>query len=312
MRMKAASSPIESFHLFDAENSMHPSSNNPLDCRPASTGPSVLQRTIVAVLGLSMLVSGPCIFFLNLDSQGWAWACALITTWSGLTLLLLLCHCGCRSPDLFGRKDRGDLVSTTARDTNRVSPLIETLAELGRITSSRSVVLLSAEGAKWRLRIGWNCSQHVGMRIARLLEGRVERKSQSLHDLSLIDGAASAFCTPMHLNSGHSLLLVMLNEVNHAMNYNASTLALQASFRIVGQIRSACHLVPSRDSSYIFPSSQGAFCCSVCQSLSTQDGRWLPWGDWLNETHGFSLSHTFCENCSQWLYGLDDSQVKVA
>ena len=303
--MKIASS-------FHARIPKHPNLQSSLDHCGPSGEPSILERSLIAVLGLSMLIAGPFVFLLNLDNQGWSWAFALITTWSGMALLLLLGHSGCRVSELFGRKDTEGSVHAVATDTTYFNPIMETLAELGRTTKSRSAILLSAEGATWCFRIGWNSSKHVGTIIARLLEGRVPREAQSLVNLSLMDGAASAFCTPMHLNSGHSLLLVMLNEVNHAMNYNASTLALQASFRIVGQIRSACHLVPSRDSSYIFPSSQGAFCCSVCQSLSTQDGRWLPWGDWLNETHGFSLSHTFCENCSQWLYGLDDSQVKVA
>lgn len=312
MFIKSLSAPMKNASsLYTRISKLHKIQNSHERCG-LPVEPSILERALVAVLGLSMLVAGPCVFLLNLNNQGWVWAFALITTWSGMTLLLLLGHSGCRVSELFGSKDTESSVLAVASDTAHFNPIMENLAELGFSTKSRSVILLSAEGATWRFRIGWNSSKHVGSTIARLLEGRVPRDDQSLVNLSLMDGALSAFCTPMHLNSGHSLLLVLLNDVNHTMPYSNVTLAFQTSLKIIGQIGCASHVVQAKDGSDLLLNSQATLCCSVCECLSTQDGRWISWGDWIFETHGIIPSHTFCDNCSEWIYGLDSSHGKTA
>jgi hypothetical protein len=312
MFFKSLPAPMKLSSSFHARISKHPNLQSSLDHCGPSGEPSILERSLMAVLGLSMLIAGPFVFLLNLDNQGWSWAFALITTWSGMALLLLLGHSGCRVSELFGRKDTEGSVHAVATDTTYFNPIMETLAELGRATKSRSAILLSAEGATWCFRIGWNSSKHVGAIIARLLEGRVPRDAQSLVNLSLMDGALSAFCTPMHLNSGHSFLLVLLNDVKHTMPNRDVTLAFQTSLKIIGQIGCSSHVVQAKEDSDLLLNSQAPLCCSVCDCLSTQDGRWISRGDWLYETHGIIQSYTFCDNCSEWIYGLDSSQGKTA
>jgi hypothetical protein len=275
-------------------------------------GPSVSQRALVAVLGLSMVVAGPCLFFFNIENQGWTWVIALITTWLGMSLLVLLWLAGCRHPEIYEKGPEDQSVAPAAGSVIHLNPLMETFAELGRQTNSRSVVLLSAEGAAWCLRMAWNCSQVYGSNIAHLLEGRVQSGTQSLQYLALMDGTVSSFCTPIHLKSGSSLLLVLINEANHTMLYNTPSLAFQASLKIVAQLGNAKHTESARGCAGTFPASRKTLCCSVCDSLSTQDGRWIPWGDWLNETYGTTREFTFCDNCSQWIYGLDASELRAA
>ena len=312
MFIKSHSAPMNIAPLFHRQFSKQHKSRPSVDRRRHSEGPSIFQRALVAVLSLGMIVAGPCIYLLNLNNQGWSWVFVLITTWSGMTLLLLLGHSGCRSYESSKVKDEEDSVIEVAMDKTHCDPIMETLAELGRKTNSRSVILLSAEGATWRFRTGWNSSRHVGGIVARLLEGRVPREAQSLFNLSLMDGTLSAFCTPMHLNSGHSLLLVLLNDVQKAMASSAAALSFQASLKLIREIGCASQVVQAKGNSDVVQDSQETLCCSVCERLSTQDRRWMYWGDWLHETHGITPSHTFCDSCSEWIYGLDASQDKVA
>lgn len=313
MFIKSPSAPMNIAPLFHRQFSKQHNLRPSVDRRRHSAGPSIFQRALVAVLGLGMLVAGPCIYLLNPDNQGWAWAFALITTWSGMTLLLVLGHSGCRSyDDLAEARDEEDSVIEVAMDTTHCDPTMETLAELGRKTNSRSVILLSAEGATWRFRTGWNSSRHVGGIVARLLEGQVPRDAQSLLNLSLMDGTLSAFCTPMHLNSGHSLLLVLLNDVKKTMANNVAALSFQTSLKLIRDIGCASQVVRAKVNSKVPQNSQETLCCSVCDRLSTHDRRWINWSDWLHETHGITPSHTFCDHCSEWIYGLDASIDKVA
>lgn len=259
-----------------------------------------------------MVVVGPCLFLLDPENQVLTWVFAVLTTWLGLSLLLLLWLSGCRDPEVFKTGAEGQSRLLTAQSDIDLNPLMETLAELGRQTNSRSVALLSAEGATWCLRMAWNCSQAYGNSIAQLLEGRVQSGTQSIHYLSLMDGTVSSFCTPIHLKSGSSMLLVLINEANHIMLFNTPSLALQASMKIVEQLGNARHSVAARGRSRISASSPRAVCCTVCDSLHTQDGRWIPWGDWLKETYETTREFTFCDKCSEWIYGLDASELRAA
>ncbi len=304
--------PIRASDCFNSGISAASSTGSPIGRGQDLTGPSVAQRVLVAVLGLSMVVAGPCLFFFNIENQGWTWVIALITTWLGMSLLVLLWLSGCRHPEVFDRRPEDKSVVPDVGSTIHLNPLMETLAELGRQTNSRSVVLLSAEGAEWRLRMAWNCSQVYGSNIARLLEGRVQSGIQSLQYLALMDCTVSSFCTPIHLKSGSSLLLVLINEANHTMLYNTPSLAFQTSLKIVAQFGNAKHMESARGCAGTFPASRKTLCCSVCDSLPSQDGRWIPWGDWLNETYGTTREFTFCDNCSQWIYGLDASELRAA
>lgn len=269
---------------------------------------SVLQRGLVAILGLSLVLAGPCLFIFNIKNQGWTWVIALIITWLGMSLLLLLWIAGCRYPEFIKTRVEGQSVVTA---TN-LNPLMETLAELCRQTNSRSVVLLSAEGAAWCLRMAWNCSQDYGSNIAHLLEGRVQGETQSLHYLTLMDGTVSSCCTPIQIKSGRPMLLVLISEVNHTMLYDTPFLAFQASMKIVGQLGNATYSVATGGRSGATDSSPRAVCCTVCDSLLTEDGRWIPWGDWLKETYKTTREYTICANCSQWIYGLDASELRAA
>lgn len=205
---------------------------NSLDLCRDSVGPSHLQRILVAVPGLIMLTVGPCVFFLNLDNQGWTWAFALIMTWIGMTLMLVLSHSSCRSSEPCEEEQTWKNNSTNTDDISHAYPMVETLAELGRQTKSLSVVLLSLEESSWYPRIGWNCSQHFGQSVASLLESAVPGEDQSMQVLSIMDRQLKAFCTPIHTRSGHSLLLVITNEINQPMHYKTASLALKASLKI--------------------------------------------------------------------------------
>ncbi len=275
-------------------------------------GPSITLRTLIAILGITMVIVGPCLFLFEPNNQVLTWVFAVLTTWMGMSLLLLLWLAGCRHPEVFETRPEEQSALTTAGSAIHLNPLMEILAELGRQTSSRSVALLSAEGAAWRLRMAWNCSQVYGSNIAQLLEGRVQSGTQSLQYLSLMDGTVSCFCTPIHLKSGSSMLLVLINAVNHTMLYNTPSLALQASMKIVGQLGNVRHSVPTGGRSGVAAASPRAVCCTVCDSLHTHDGRWIPWGDWLKENYETTREYTFCDNCSQWIYGLDASELRAA
>jgi ABC-type uncharacterized transport system permease subunit len=89
--------PATSRVSFEAGSPTTQTFQKPIDCYPTLTGPTKLQRTFSAILGLVLLTAGPCLFLLNLDDRGWTWAAALITTWLGLILVLLLWNAGCRS-----------------------------------------------------------------------------------------------------------------------------------------------------------------------------------------------------------------------
>lgn len=278
----------------------------------ALAAPSFTHRALVAILGLSMVAAGPCLVLLNFDNEGWAWALSIITTWLGLSLLLLLWMAGSRHSAAFEQRldERAALLSQG--NVVHLNPLMKTLSELGQQTNSQSVILLSAEGAEWRLRIAWNCSQVYGNNIAHLLEGRVQSGTQSVQCLSLMDGAVSSFCTPIHLRSGGALLLVLINEVNHTMLFNTPSLAFEASMKIVDQLGSVRHSMAARAHPGMSATPRKAVCCAVCDSLQTQDGRWISWGDWLFENHQTTRTNTFCESCAQWVYHLDPSELRAA
>jgi len=304
--------PIRASDCFNSGISAASCTGNPIGRDKDLTDPSVSQRALVAIMGLSMVVAGPCLFFFNIENQGWTWVIALITTWLGMSLLVLLWLSGCRHPEVFETRAKDQSVVLAAGSVFHLNPLMETLAELGRQTNSRSVVLLSAEGAEWCLRMAWNCSQVYGSNIARLLEGRVQSEAQSILHLSLMDGTVSSFCTPIHLKSGKSLLLVMLNEVRHTMLYNTPLLAFQASVKIVGQLGETRHSSPVRFCADESSVPRKSWCCSVCDSLLTKDGRWIHWSEWLHEEQEFNLTYTFCDDCSEWIYGLDATESRAA
>ena len=160
--------------------------------------------------------------------------------------------------------------------------------------------------------MAWNCSQVYGSNIAQLLQGRVQSGTQSLHHLSFMDGTVSSFCTPIHLKSGSAMLLVLISEENHTMLYNAPSLAFQAAMKIVGQLGNARHSVAMGGRSGVSAVSRKAVCCTVCDAVNTQDGRWIPWGGWLKETCGTTPEYVFCDKCSEWLYGLDAPKLRAA
>jgi hypothetical protein len=205
---------------------------NSLDLCRDSVGPSHLQRIIVAVSGLIMLTVGPCVFLLNIDNQGWTWAFALIMTWIGLTLLLVLSHSSCRNSEPCEEEKTWKKNFTNTDDISHALPMVEALAGLGRQTKSCSVVLLSFEEYLWCPRIGWNCSQHFGQSVANLLESTVPTEAQSMQVLSLMDRQLKAFYTPIHMRSGRPLLLVLINEINQPIHYKTASLALKASLKI--------------------------------------------------------------------------------
>ena len=125
MFMKAASATIKIDTASHAETAKNTKLDDSIACCLASDRPSLLQRVLVGISGLGMLVAGPCLLILNLDDQGWSWASALVITWVGMTLLLLLGHSGCRPPEEFRIKENAAF--TTAHEANDPSPLIETI-----------------------------------------------------------------------------------------------------------------------------------------------------------------------------------------
>lgn len=274
--------------------------------------PSNRRHALMMALGLGMVISGPSIFLLNIGNQGWAWAFALITSWLGMTLLLLLWNAGCRNSA--SGETRSEMLSPPPQPTctSHLSPMAATLAELASQTHSRTVVLLSAEEAIWQLRLAWNCSQTFGKQVAHLLAGRVQSEAQSHLYLSLMDGSVSTFCTPIHLRSGKSLLLVLVNEMNHTMLYNTPSLCFQASLKIVDQIANSKLQDTDNHRAMAPRTSEETMCCSVCDSVSTPDGRWIHWGEWLTETHNTNRAHSFCDGCSQWIYGLNREAVQAS
>jgi hypothetical protein len=98
--------------------------------------PSAVQRNLVAFGGLSMAIGIPYVFLLSFDSQGLAWACALITHWLGLSLLFLLWQVGCRSSDVLEPGESKSPILKTIGNTSQHNPMAEPLTEVRGQTNS--------------------------------------------------------------------------------------------------------------------------------------------------------------------------------
>lgn len=75
-------------------------------------------------------------FWLSFDSQGLAWACALITHWLGLSRLFLWWQVGSRSSDALEPRESKSTILKTIRSTSQQNPIAEPLTELRGQTNS--------------------------------------------------------------------------------------------------------------------------------------------------------------------------------
>ena len=101
--------------------------------------PSALQRNLVAFCGLSMAIVMPYVFLLSFDSQGLAWACALVTHGLGLLLLFLWWQVGSRVSDALEPRESKSAILKTIGSTSQQNPIAEPLTELRGQTNSHDL-----------------------------------------------------------------------------------------------------------------------------------------------------------------------------
>lgn len=180
----------------------------------------------------------------------------------------------------------------------------ESLSYFGSSMNFSAILLLQAHQGIWVFVNGWNTSPAIGINIAKELQGKVPPDRQSEINVKLLDSYFKAVCTPLHLPNGTAHLLVTLDTPIYPARTKSD---IEAIAKFSWSLSATLLDFFSSISNAHLEAAPSALCCccSICDRVSDNAGKWGRWSSWLHDSQGISTTHTVCQDCCEKMYGLN-------
>ncbi len=183
------------------------------------------------------------------------------------------------------------------------STVSEYFSAFGSNMDFTAILLLQAHQGVWVFVNGWNTSLAIGNSIAKELQDKVPPDRQSEINVKILDSYFKTVCTPFYLPNGIAHFLVTLDTPIYPVRTKSDMEAIaKFSWSLSATLLDFLSPIPNARPEASPPAL--CCCCSICDRVSDNAGKWGRWSSWLHDSHWISTTHTVCQDCCENMYGL--------